>query len=126
MKKYLGLIAAFLAGGLAFYLALWLQEPGTVQSGREWLLVTSNAALVPGVALLVLAGVSYVLGHGMFDRLRYRAGRFAARLFDAAPRYESFEAYQRRKRGLGAAKAFLFPGLFFMAAAMVLTFLYDM
>ena len=124
MRRHLGKLIALLCGALLFVLSLLYQKPAQISGAREWLRILSNAALLPGVLLSGLSALLWISGEGLFDGLRYTMSSLMARLRGVDKRYASYFDYTRREKKQRAGDPLLLPGLFFLAAAILMTIFY--
>lgn len=124
MRRHLGKLIALLCGTLLFVLSLLYQKPGQISGAREWLRILSNAALLTGVLLSGLSALVWISGEGLFDGLRYTMSGLLARLRGVDKKYASYFDYTRREKRKRAGNPMLLPGLFFLAAAILLTLFY--
>ena len=123
MRRYSGKILALLCG-----LALWListlyQGLPQTADAREWFRVLSNGALIPGVLFVGIGGLSWIAGDGLFDGIKYSLQTMLVHLRGGQKKYASYYDYTQREKKRGAYPTLL-PGLFFLAAAVVLAVLY--
>ena len=124
MRRQMGKLIALLCGAVLFLLSLLYQRPAQISGAREWLRILSNAALLPGVLLSGLSVLLRISGEGLFDGLRYTMSSLLARLRGVDKKYASYFDYTRREKKQRAGDPLLLPGLFFLAAAILLTILY--
>ncbi len=123
MKRHLGKLIALLCG-----LALWVfgvayQGLPQTPDSKEWFRVLSNGALLPGVLFVGISGLTWIAGDGMFDGLAYSMRTLITHLRREKKKYASYYDYTQREKKRGTYPMLL-PGLFFLAAAMVLTLLF--
>ena len=124
MRRHLGKLIALLCGALLFVASLLYQRPAQISGAREWLRILSNAALLPGVLLSGLSALLWISGEGLFDGLRYTMSSLMARLRGVDKRYASYFDYTQREKRKHAGNPLLLPGLFFLAAAILMTLFY--
>lgn len=124
MKKHLGQLIALLCGLVLWAVSVLYQAPTPEMDLREWFRVLSNAALIPGVLFLGLSGMLRISEEGIFDGLRYSMTSIFAHVRGEAKKYASYYDYIHREREKRSSYPMLFPGLFFFAAAVLLTLLY--
>ena len=124
MRRQMGKLIALLCGAVLFLLSLLYQRPAQISGAREWLRILSNAALLPGVLLSGLSVLIRISGEGLFDGLRYTMSSLLARLRGVDKRYASYFDYTQREKKQRAGDPLLLPGLFFLAAAILLTVFY--
>ena len=124
MRRHVGKLIALLCGTLLFAGSLFYQKPAQISGTREWLRILSNAALLPGVLLSGLSVLLRISGEGLFDGLRYTMSSLLARLRGVDKKYASYFDYTRREKKQRGGDPLLLPGLFFLAAAILLTLLY--
>lgn len=124
MKRRLGRLIALLCG-----LALWLfcvfyQGLPQTSDAREWFRVLSNGALIPGVLFVGVSGMVWIAGEGLFDGIKYSMSSMMARIRGHEKRYATYYDYSQREKKDAPSFPLLFPGLLFLAAAVILTLLY--
>ena len=123
MRRHLGKLIALLCGAVLFLLSMLYQKPAQVSGAQEWLRILSNAALLPGVLLSGFSALLWISGEGLFDGLRYTMSSLMARLRGVDKRYASYFDYTQREKKR-AGNPLLLPGLFFLAAAILMTLFY--
>ena len=122
MKRHLGKLIALACGGLLMLISVLYQMP--VSGAQEWFRILSNAALLPGFLLTGLGVMLRISEEGLFDGIRYATSSLIARLRGLEKQYPSYFDYTQRKKKKRSASPLLLPGLFYLAAAVVLTLLY--
>ncbi|MDY5220755.1 MAG: DUF3899 domain-containing protein [Eubacteriales bacterium] len=124
MRRHLGKLIALLCGTLLCVLSLLYQRPAQISGAREWLRILSNAALLTGVLLSGLSALLWISGEGLFDGLRYTMSSLLARLRGVDKKYASYFDYTQREKKKRMGNPMMLPGLFFLAAAILLTLFY--
>lgn len=122
MKRHLGKLIALGCGGLMMLLSVLYQMP--VSGTREWLRILSNGALMPGFLLTGLGVMLRISEEGLFDGIRYATSSLLARVRGLDKKYPSYYDFTRREKKVRSASPLLLPGVFYLAAAVVLTVLY--
>lgn len=124
MSRHLGKLIALLCGLALWGVSVVYQAPTPRMALREWYRILSNGALIPGTLFLGLSALARISEEGLFDGLKYSLSSLAAHFRGEAKRYASYYDYTRRDRKKSASFPMLFPGLFFLAMAVILTLLY--
>lgn len=118
MRRYAGLIAASAAGLLVMVGCVFLQG-ASPQSASEWMLVLSNAALVPGVAMTGIGALAAISGEGIFDAMKYTFSAIWTHLRGGKLKYDSYYAYTKREHKPKQSMGFLIiPGVVLLAIAL--------
>lgn len=123
MRRHTGKLIALLIGSVLWLACVLYQKPPQVSGVREWFRILSNGALIPAVLFLGVSGLTWIAGEGMFDGIRYSMSSLLRRVRGMEKQYPSFYDYTQREKKR-SAYPMLLPGMFFMAAAVVLTLLY--
>lgn len=124
MKRHLGKLTVLLCGAVLWAVSVVYQSPNPAAGFREWCRVLSNGALIPGVLFLGIGLMSWIAGTGQFDGFRYSMSSLYARLRGEKKQYASYYDYIHRQKKPRGSSPLLLPGLFFLAAAVILTLLY--
>lgn len=124
MKRHSGRLTALLCGFALWLIGVLYQGMPQTSDAGEWFRVLSNGALVPGVLFVGISGMMWIAGEGLFDGIKYSMSSLMARMRGREKRYASYYDYTRREKKKGSSYPMLFPGLFFLAAAIILTLLY--
>lgn len=122
MTKWIGHIVAFVIGCiLMLCCVLFQQTEGADTTG--WMLILSNAALVPGVLLLGFGILTLIAGEGLFDAAKYTASAIWTHLRGGKLKYESYYLYTKRERKqkTGGVGFMLIPGAIFLIIAFAFT-----
>lgn len=125
MKRHRSQLIALVCGLALLGFCILYQSPSQISGAREWLRILSNAALAPGVLFVGVSALSWIAGEGMFDGIRYSISSLLARLRRQVKCYASYFDYTRREKKK-SGQPMLLPGLFFLAAAVLLTLLYGL
>lgn len=126
MKRHRGRLIALLCGFGLWLIGVLYQGLPQASNAREWFRVLSNGALIPGVLFAGISGMTWIAGEGLFDGIKYALSSMRSRIRGQEKRYASYYDYTRREKKKGSSYPMLFPGLFFLAAAIILTLLYDL
>lgn len=124
MKRHLGQLISLICGGVLCLLSVLYQEPSQVSGFQEWCRVLSNGALVPGVLLTGISCMVWIAGEGLFEGIKYATSSMLSLIWGRNKQYATFYDYSQREKKQSIGYPMLLPGLFFLAAAVVLTLLY--
>lgn len=123
MKRYAARLTALLCGLILLIISLLYQDAGHITNAKDWIRIFSNASLVPGVLLTGLGLIVRIAEEGIFDGIKYAISSIRAHLHNSSKRYASYYDYMHREKKK-SANPLLLPGLFYLAAAIILTILY--
>ncbi len=126
MKRHRGRLIALLCGFALWLIGVLYQGLPQGSNAREWFRVLSNGALIPGVLLVGISGMTWIAGEGLFDGIKYTLSSMKSRIWGQEKRYASYYDYTRREKKKGSSYPMLLPGLFFLTAAIILTLLYNL
>lgn len=124
MRKYAGIITAAVCGIILMILSILWQDLETATGIKNWILILSNAALVPGVLLTGLGLIVRIADENIFDGIKYSISSIISHMKGESKHYASYYDYLQREKKKNSTLPLLLPGLFFLAAAIVLTLLY--
>lgn len=117
MKRWLGHIIASGIGLAVMVLCVFFQN-AECENAADWMLVLSNAALVPGVFLCGFGFLAVISSEGLFDAAKYTFDTIMDHLRKADKKYDSYYDYYSRdkkeKRGMGFM---ILPGAVFLLMA---------
>lgn len=125
MKRHRRRLTALLCGCVMWLLCVLYQGLPQTSDVREWFRVLSNGALIPGVLFVGFSGISWIAGEGLFDGIKYSMSSMMAHIRGHEKRYASYYDYTRREQK-GRSYPLLFPGVTFLAAAIIFTLLYHL
>ena len=126
MKCHRGRLTALLCGAVLWLISVLYQGLPQASNTKEWFLILSNGALIPGVLFVGISGMMWVAGEGLFDGIKYSMSSLMARMRGHEKRYATYYDYTRREKKEAPSFPMLFPGLTFLAAAVILTLLYHL
>jgi hypothetical protein len=121
MKRHAGKLIALLVGLLLWGLAVLVQLEESPTDVQGWVRVLSNGALIPGVLYLGLSALSWIAGDGLFDGIKYATSCLWIHLKGEQKRYATYYDYIHRPKKERTGSAMLWPGVFYLLCALVLT-----
>lgn len=124
MRKYAGIITAAVCGCILMILSILWQDLETATGIKDWILILSNASLVPGVLLTGLGLIVRIADENTFDGMKYSISSIISHMKGEPKHYATYYDYLQREKKKNSTLPLILPGLFFLAAAIVLTLLY--
>ena len=119
MRRWLGHIITSAIGLVVMGFCVLFQD-AECRNAADWMLVLSNAALVPGVFLCGFGFLAVISSEGLFDAAKYTFGAIMNHMRKTEKKYESYYDYYSRdhkeKRGMGFM---ILPGAVFLLLAAV-------
>jgi hypothetical protein len=121
MKRHAGKLIALLVGLLLWGLAVLVQLEESPTDVQGWVRVLSNGALIPGVLYLGLSALIWIAGEGLFDGIKYATSSLWIHFKGEQKRYATYYDYIHRPKKERTGSVMLWPGVFFLLWALVLT-----
>lgn len=88
---------------------------------KDWILILSNSALVPGVLLTGLGVIVRISEEGFFDGIKYSMSTIFTHVRGSQKRYDSFYDYTKREKKKSGGNPLFLPGVFYLTVAVILT-----